>query len=274
VFKSLFSSLFLTILFLLAAIKSLPSQPAYADGPLSPAATNQQVTTISPTAIVKIYGGGDYPDAVKGIPFTIGWGDLVTANPASDTTQIVVEASHCNQNELPPPGFKVFRSFIQYDTSAITGTLTGAQLVFSNEEPFVHDGNGRAIHDLMIHQGTWNSTADLVPSNIVPMKVASTTFQAWRPDALAGINFGPITTYPYLAELDIDPSAVIAGGITRLVFRTSAESRVGPLPGSCDLRAPGSGPTAIGNKFTAPLLVVEYASAEDTNRVYLPLILR
>jgi hypothetical protein len=216
--------------------------------------------------ITKIYGGGgDYDNAVSGIPFAINNnGDLVAANPASDTTQIVVEASHCDQNELPPPGFKVFRSFIEYNTSAITRTLVGARLVFTNYEPFLHDGNGRAVHDLMIHRGTWTAAADITPTI-----VTSTTFQAWQSEALASINFGPITTYPYLVNLEIDPVAVITGGTTRLVFRTSAEGTVGPLSGSCP-----TDPAGIGNKFTAPLLEVTYAGGDSNNDVYLPIIIK
>jgi hypothetical protein len=242
---------------------------AHAGSPV--AAQTAQTVNISPTVIVEIYGGGgNYADAVQGDPFAINLGgDLAAANPASDTTEIVVEASHCDRNELPPPAYKIYRSFIEYDTSALTGTVTSARLIFTNEEPFTHDGNGRAIHDLMIHQGTWTSTADITPTI-----VASTTFQAWYSSTLANINFGPITAYPYLAELDIDPLAVISGGTTRLVFRTSAESMVGPLAGSCDLIHGGSGLTAVGNRFTAPLLEITYAADGGGNTVYLPLIIK
>jgi len=241
---------------------------AYAGSPV--AAQAAPTANISPTVIVEIYGGGgNYADAVQGDPFAINLGgDLAAANPASDTTEIVVEASHCDKNALPPPAYKIYRSFIEYDTSALTGTVASARLIFSNEDPFVHDGNGRAVHDLMIHQGTWTATADITPTI-----VASTTFQAWQPGALANINFGPITAYPYTAELDIDPSAVISGGITRLVFRTSAESTVGPLAGSCDPGG-GAGPTAIGNKFTAPLLEIPYAAGSGNYIQYLPLIFK
>jgi hypothetical protein len=61
---------------------------------------------------------------------------------------------------------------------------------------------------------------------------------------------------------------VITGGTTRLVFRTSAEGTVGPLPGSCP-----TDPAGIGNKFTAPMLEVTYAG--DVNHdVYLPIIIK
>ncbi len=219
---------------------------------------------ISPTVIAEIIGGGtDYDKAVNGIPMAVNYnGNLAAAYPASDTTEIVVEASHCDQNELPPPGFNVTRSFIEYDTSAITRSLTSARLVFTAYEPFVHDGTGQAVHDLMIHRGTWTAAAELTPTF-----VASTTFQAWQTSTLASINFGPINTYPYRAELEIDPSAVISGGTTRLLFRTSAESMVGPLPGTCP-----TDPEGIGSKFTAPLLEVTYAADNHSGDVYLPLI--
>ncbi len=168
-------SLILALTLLLLAL-SFPetAKPVYAQ---RLTVTPDWDAAISPTVIAEIIGGGtDYNKAVNGIPMAVNYnGNLAAAYPASDTTEIVVEASHCDQNTLPPPGFNVTRAFIEYDTSAITRPLASARLVFTNYEPFVHDGTGQAVHDLLIHRGTWAATAELTPTF-----VASTTFQAWQ----------------------------------------------------------------------------------------------
>ena len=107
-----------------------------------------------------------------------------------------------------------------------------------------------------------------ITATITPTLVASATFRGWySPSLLASINFGPIGSYPYTASLSINPAAVVLSGVTRLVFRTSSEYQVGPLPGSCP-----TGPQGIGNRFTAPLLEVTYAV--DSPKIYLPVIVK
>jgi len=228
------------------------------------AASVSNTAAISPSVVVVVYGGGNYDDAYNGRPFTIGSGNLAAAAP--DTTQVIAEASQCDLNKLSPPGYEIRRSFIEYDTSAITQPLVSARLVFTNFQPFVHDGMvGAAAHDLNIYTGTWATTAAIITTPFV----ASATFHGWYSSTLlAGVDFtSPAIVYPYRVSLSINPAAVVLSGTTRLVFRTSSEYRVGPLPGSCP-----TDPNGIGNKFTAPLLEVTYAT--DNLKSYLPIILK
>ncbi len=230
-------------------------------------ASVSQTVSISPSVVAEIYGGGNYNDAVRGVPFTISSGDIATTNPI-DTTQVVVEASQCDREAQSPPDYRIRRAFIEYDTSAITQSVISARLVFTNSQPFDNsDGSGNAVHDLNVHSGTWNSSAQ-----INTMFVASHTFQAWLPNPAAIVGFKTVSSYPYQVSEEIDASAVVPGGTTRFVFRTSSESTVGPEPDTCE--STGSGPNGIGNEFTAPLLEITFSNSETQHHVHLPIVLK
>jgi hypothetical protein len=86
--RLLISIIITALLFIMSLLPLTHLRRAYAGSPV--AARAASTANISPTVIVEVYGGGDYDDAVQGIPYSVGGGDLAAL--ALDTTEIVVEA--------------------------------------------------------------------------------------------------------------------------------------------------------------------------------------
>ncbi len=232
-------------------VDNIPTSAAFGQITSSTPATTT-TTTITPSIVAQIYGGGaNYSDGINGIPFALGSGNLAYTNP-------IIEASQCDQNELPPPSYRIRRVFIEYNIP-LTPTLSSAQLVFSVSQPFAHDGTGHLVHDLNIHQGNWTKSSDITPTTITPG-----TFQAWNPTPLASIDFNGPYPQPITITLAITPGETI-----RLLFRSNSENNISPQADSCT--PTGSAPTGIGNAFNIPVLVL----GMNTDQVYyLPLILK